>query len=65
MDLAIERMFPYNRDKQNKFLKEMIDMAKPVDLHYPQDKARADNGERRNNINKLNWACSQLISLSC
>ena len=65
MDMAIEQMFPGNRAKQTAFLVAMIGIAQPVDMDFPQDKERADNGERMNNIHKLDAACSQLISISC
>lgn len=63
--MAIEQMFPGDGAKQTAFLQAMIARANPVDLEHPQDEARADNGERMNNINKLNGACSSLISISC
>ena len=65
MDMAIQQMFPGDHTKQTKFLQEMISRANPVDLEHPRDEARADNGERRNNINKLNGSCSSLITISC
>lgn len=65
MDLAIERMFPGDRATQTAFLVAMIAKAQPVDMDFPQDKARADNGGRMSNIHKLNAACSELVSVSC
>lgn len=65
MDLAIERMFPGDFDKQTSFLQAMIAIAQPIDLDHPQDVARADGGERMRNIGKLNDACSSLITVSC
>jgi hypothetical protein len=63
--MAIKQMFPGDFSKQTKFLTTMIDIAQPINLDYPQDKARADGGERMRNIGKLNAACSQLVSISC
>ena len=65
MDMAIQQMWPGDHAKQTKFLQEMIAIAKPVDMDFPEDEARADNGERMNNIRKLNDACSQLIAINC
>lgn len=63
MDKAVEQVFPCSKDKQNKFLKDMIDMAGPVNLDYPKDKGLADNGKRMENIRKLNGACKSLINV--
>ena len=65
MDLAIQRMFPGDHTKQTAFLVAMIAIAQPVDMDFPQDEARADNGGRMSNIHKLNAACSELITISC
>lgn len=65
MDMAIKQMFPGDKTKQTAFLVSMIDIAKPEDMDYPQDKERADNGARMANIYKLNNACSQLVSIHC
>ena len=65
MDMAIKLMFPGDRTKQTAFLVSMIDIAKPIDMDFPEDEARANNGERMNNIRKLNSACSQLVSVCC
>lgn len=65
MDEAITQMFPGNYEKQTAFLQEMIRIADPVDLDWPDDKAIADGGERMRNIGKLNAACSQLITIQC
>ena len=65
MDMAIKQMFPGDKSKQTAFLVAMIEIGKPIDMDFPQDEERADNGERMNNIRKLNAACSSLISISC
>ena len=63
--MAIQQMFPGDVTTQTEFLQAMIARAQPVDMDFPQDEARADNGGRMSNIHKLNAACSALISVSC
>eukprot|EP00892_Ulva_mutabilis_P005502 jgi/Ulvmu1/3323/UM155_0006.1 len=50
----------------NAFMKEMRDRAKPVDLDYPQDEERADNGLRAENIRGASRICTRMITVqSC
>ena len=65
MDMTIQQMFPGDHATQTAFLVAMIAEAQPVDLDFPEDEARADNGGRMSNIHKLDAACSSLISVSC
>lgn len=45
------------------FLVDLINIADPLDMDYPEDAAKADGGERMNNIYKANAACEQLIGV--
>lgn len=45
----------------NDFMKTVRDISRPLDMDYPRDAARADNGERMNNIRKASRACTSLI----
>lgn len=45
----------------NEFMQKIRDIANPLDMDYPRDAAKADNGERMKNIRKASRACTSLI----
>lgn len=46
----------------NKFMEEVREIARPVNLDYPRDAELADNGKRMENINKASRVCTAMIT---
>lgn len=47
----------------SQFLKELRQKVKPVDMEYPRDINKANNGKRLENINRASRICTQMINV--
>lgn len=46
------------------FLKELMEIADPLDMDLPQDKDLADGGKRMENIDAASAACNELVKVT-
>lgn len=53
---------PFNK-RVNDFMTELRDRADPLDMDFPRDEAKADNGARMANIRKASAVCKQMIEV--
>lgn len=47
----------------SQFLKELRNKVKPLDMQYPRDIKKANNGARMKNINRASKICTQMITV--
>lgn len=61
LDEAVKKLLPHGKHTQDCFLQKLVEVGQPLDMDYPEDEAKADNGKRMENIGKLNAACTSLL----
>jgi hypothetical protein len=45
------------------FLQTLLDVSAPMDMDFPKDKALADGGQRKKNIDCASIICTKMISV--